>query len=137
MKENKKTAYEYFMESINKYEIKEIQADDSDHFYVRCATKTGKTFLYQCIGDSIEEQLIPEDYEELIRSERFLLSMLRYLIKEDEVKDIIPIIRWHDYQKYHAKETEEPNKSFSLYDVWQLYLGEPPVSYNEYYEGKK
>lgn len=136
MKEKKKTAYECFMETVNRYEVKEIRASDLGHFYVRCATKNGKTILYKCIEDEIEEQFIPEKYEELIKSERFLLSMIKYLVKEDYLDSVAVMIKWHDYQVYHAPEAKEPSCPFCLYDVWNLNL-EPTVNLNEFYEGKK
>ena len=111
---------------MNRYEIKEIQASDLEDFFVRCDVGEKGSLLFRKLGSEGEVQLIPGDYDKLIKSEHFLVCMARYLLKTGCSEHLEPIIKWHDYHVHHTPGMKEPDDSFSLFDVWELELGEIP-----------
>ena len=120
-----KTKDEQFVETMNRYEIKEFYVDSSGESVVRCVNSKGSTILlYYFLTDERLEQFIIGDYDDFLKSDRFFAAMAKLFAKEDDMGCIKSLCAWHDYQVYHVKGSEEPLPPFTLLDVWNLELGE-------------
>ena len=131
MKNIKKTKHQQFVDVMNRYEIKEFYVHGDGESVIRCVNGKGSTLLLYYHLSEMEQQFIPGDYDEVLKSDRFMVGLTKAFANEGDLDSIKSLYRWCDYQRHHRPGAEEPEKPFTLLDVWNLCIGDCPVPFED------
>ena len=83
MKKIKKTKHQQFVDVMNRYEIKEFYVHGDGESVIRCVNGKGSTLLLYYHLSEMEQQFIPGDYDEVLKSDRFMVGLTKAFANED------------------------------------------------------